>query len=71
MLLYDIYLDTCVRRFLSCAGCGRGGTGRRSALRSLWGRLRGSSILLDRTIVFYVNILLKGYFFSRNVLWIL
>src|SRR5690348_10144749 len=30
--------------------CGRGGTGRRAALRSLWGKLRGSSSLLDRTI---------------------
>lgn len=36
---------------VSCALiCGRGGTGRRSALRSLWRRLRGSSSLLDRTI---------------------
>src|ERR1700748_473721 len=29
--------------------CGRGGIGRRAALRSLWGKLRGSSSLLDRT----------------------
>ena len=29
--------------------CGRGGTGRRAALRSLWGKTRGSSSLLDRT----------------------
>ena len=28
---------------------GRGGTGRRAALRSLWGKPRGSSSLLDRT----------------------
>ena len=31
--------------------CGRGGTGRRAALRSLWGKTRGSSSLLDRTIL--------------------
>ena len=31
--------------------CGRGGTGRRAALRSLWEKSRGSSILLDRTIL--------------------
>ena len=30
--------------------CGRGGTGRRAALRSLWGKTRGSSSLLGRTI---------------------
>jgi hypothetical protein len=30
--------------------CGRGGIGRRAALRSLWGNSRGSSSLLDRTI---------------------
>src|SRR6056297_1027722 len=30
--------------------CGRGGIGRRAALRSLWGNTRGSSSLLDRTI---------------------
>src|SRR5438876_10441804 len=29
--------------------CGRGGIGRRAALRSLWRKLRGSSSLLDRT----------------------
>ena len=29
---------------------GRGGTGRRAALRSLWGKTRGSSSLLGRTI---------------------
>ena len=29
--------------------CGRGGTGRRAALRALWARARGSSSLLDRT----------------------
>ena len=29
--------------------CGRGGIGRRAALRSLWGNSRGSSSLLDRT----------------------
>ena len=32
--------------------CGRGGIGRRAALRSLWGNSRGSSSLLDRTIPF-------------------
>ena len=30
--------------------CGRGGTGRRATLRSLWANARGSSSLLDRTI---------------------
>ena len=30
--------------------CGRGGTGRRATLRSLWPKGRGSSSLLDRTI---------------------
>ena len=29
--------------------CGRGGTGRRATLRSLWAKARGSSSLLDRT----------------------
>ena len=29
--------------------CGRGGIGRRAALRALWGKTRGSSNLLDRT----------------------
>src|SRR6202521_2132408 len=37
----------CYTRLL--LACGRGGTGRRAALRSLWGKLRGSSSLLDRT----------------------
>ncbi len=32
--------------------CGRGGTGRRATLRSLWAKARGSSSLLDRTIPF-------------------
>ncbi len=31
---------------------GRGGIGRRAALRSLWDNSRGSSSLLDRTILF-------------------
>ena len=31
--------------------CGRGGTGRRATLRSLWAKARGSSSLLDRTIL--------------------
>ena len=35
-------------RPFSCT-CGRGGTGRRAALRSLWPKGRGSSSLLDRT----------------------
>ena len=30
--------------------CGRGGIGRRAALRSLWANPRGSSSLLGRTI---------------------
>ncbi len=34
--------------------CGRGGIGRRAALRSLWGKTRGSSSLLDRTIFLIV-----------------
>ncbi len=29
--------------------CGRGGIGIRATLRSLWGKTRGSSNLLDRT----------------------
>src|SRR3954454_2100397 len=33
--------------------CGRGGIGRRAALRSLWANPRGSSSLLDRTIPSY------------------
>ena len=36
--------------------CGRGGIGRRAALRALWARARGSSSLLDRTIVRTVGI---------------
>ena len=37
---------------LSCQGqCGRGGIGRRAALRSLWGNTRGGSSPLDRTIL--------------------
>ena len=30
---------------------GRGGIGRRAALRALWDKTRGSSSLLDRTIL--------------------
>ena len=39
------------RRFAysEARGRGRGGIGRRAALRSLWGNSRGSSSLLDRT----------------------
>ena len=33
----------------SYPACGRGGTGRRATLRSLWANARGSSSLLDRT----------------------
>jgi len=36
-------------------GSGRGGIGRRAALRSLWGNPRGSSSLLDRTIFFFLK----------------
>ena len=36
------------RVFLRTIVSGRGGTGRRAALRSLWGQPRGSSSLLDR-----------------------
>jgi hypothetical protein len=39
----------------ACATCGRGGTGRRAALRALWGRPRGSSSLLDRTITNFLG----------------
>jgi hypothetical protein len=48
----------------ACATCGRGGTGRRAALRALWGRPRGSSSLLDRTITNFLGwklICLFGY----------
>ena len=50
--------------------CGRGGIGRRAALRSLWGNTRGSSSLLGRTITLRIsgvthwsvsNIMLTGY----------
>src|SRR4051794_23203883 len=36
--------------------CGRGGTGRRAALRSLWPKGRGSSSLLDRTTSCHLEI---------------
>ena len=36
-------------RFSFLLMCGRGGTGRRATLRSLWAKARGSSSLLDRT----------------------
>src|SRR5207248_1222631 len=39
----------CWPRSVGPPACGRGGIGRRAALRSLWGKLRGSSSLLDRT----------------------
>jgi hypothetical protein len=39
--------------------CGRGGIGRRAALRSLWGNSRGSSSLLDRTIFLRIAVLLS------------
>ena len=39
--------------------CGRGGIGRRAALRSLWGKTRGSSSLLDRTICFLSPLVLS------------
>jgi hypothetical protein len=35
--------------------CGRGGTGRRASLRSMWANARGSSSLLDRTIFQHFN----------------
>ena len=38
--------------------CGRGGTGRRATLRSLWANARGSSSLLDRTKL--LNLLRSG-----------
>ena len=34
--------------------CGRGGIGRRAALRSLWANPRGSSSLLGRTISYII-----------------
>ena len=39
------------RRFTKPRQCGRGGIGRRAALRSLWGNTRGGSSPLDRTIL--------------------
>src|SRR5512139_3301297 len=38
-----------LRHALPFHECGRGGTGRRATLRSLWAKARGSSSLLDRT----------------------
>ena len=38
-----------VHQHTSLTECGRGGTGRRATLRSLWPKGRGSSSLLDRT----------------------
>ena len=35
--------------------CGRGGIGRRAALRSLWGNTRGSSSLLGRTKILLIT----------------
>ncbi len=40
--------------------CGRGGIGRRAALRSLWGNSRGSSSLLDRTNLPLLAVTLTG-----------
>ena len=57
--------------------CGRGGTGRRATLRSLWAKARGSSSLLDRTstksrsirvLINFVLISLKLVAF-RKVVW--
>ena len=47
----DLKIDEVLRHSqqLSQGFCGRGGTGRRAALRSLWALARGSSSLLDRT----------------------
>ena len=39
--------------------CGRGGTGRRAALRSLSGNTGGSSSLLGRTIFIYLTAILR------------
>ena len=44
--------------------CGRGGIGRRAALRSLWGNTRGSSSLLGRTKIAKVDVL--NQFHSRQ-----
>ena len=41
--------------------CGRGGIGRRAALRSLWGNSRGSSSLLDRTISLRKRLLIRHF----------
>ena len=52
--------------------CGRGGIGRRAALRSLWGNSRGSSSLLDRTIKTPENKTLfcsQGFLVFRSVPW--
>ncbi len=43
--------------------CGRGGTGRRATLRSLWPKGRGSSSLLDRTISFGMSLI-----FNKKIL---
>ena len=52
-----------------CMHCGRGGTGRRAALRSLWEKSRGSSILLDRTIskrlMYFSSPLISGMLIKR------
>ena len=47
--------------------CGRGGIGRRAALRSLWANPRGSSSLLGRTNsleILIVNLLILKHTFA-------
>ncbi len=47
--------------------CGRGGTGRRATLRSLWAKARGSSSLLDRTKLLYIKIYCPDGLFSGRL----
>src|SRR3712207_7334053 len=46
--------------FRGAVTCGRGGTGRRAALRSLWPKGRGSSSLLDRTSIEHRRVLVAN-----------
>ncbi len=48
--LFTSFHGSSIRAYTKPRQCGRGGIGRRAALRSLWGNSRGSSSLLDRTI---------------------
>ena len=49
--------------------CGRGGIGRRAALRSLWANPRGSSSLLGRTsFPFVASLILQQIAFRASIL---